>query len=102
MSQTRAVSPMRGLPQTPALPQAQILSQAQIFSQAGALPQAQTPRSEFLGLHDPYGDAPAGAPVLRPPPGPLVTREKAGELVRAGGALVALFMLIAVVITALG
>lgn len=90
MSQTRAVSPMRGLPPTPALPQAQLL------------PQAQTPRSEFLGLHDPYGDAPAGAPVLRPPPGPLVTREKAGELVRAGGALVALFMVIAVVITALG
>ncbi|NKC32024.1 hypothetical protein [Falsiroseomonas selenitidurans] len=59
--------------------------------------------SEFLGLHDPWADAPAGTePAPRPPAGPLVTREKAGELVRAGGALAALFILIAVVITALG
>lgn len=64
--------------------------------------QAERPRSEFLGLHDPYADTPAGPPAPRPPPGPLVTREKAGELVRAGGALAALFILIAVVITALG
>ncbi|MGX9961982.1 hypothetical protein ACVFYP_01595 [Roseomonas sp. F4] len=64
--------------------------------------QANRPRSEFLGLHDPYGDPPAGKPVERPPAGPLVTREKAGELVRAGGALSALFILIAVIITALG
>ncbi|WP_439597520.1 hypothetical protein [Falsiroseomonas sp.] len=65
--------------------------------------QAKQPRSEFLGLHDPYGDTPAGkAAVPRPPAGPLVDREKAGELVRAGGALTALFILIAVIITALG
>ncbi|MGK7863501.1 hypothetical protein [Falsiroseomonas sp. E2-1-a4] len=64
--------------------------------------QAQKPRSEFLGLHDPYGDAPAGTPAPRPPPGPLVTREKAGELARAAGALAALFILIALIIAALG
>ena len=64
--------------------------------------QANRPRSEFLGLHDPYGDTPASNAAPRPPAGPLVDKEKAGELVRAGGALTALFILIAVVITAVG
>lgn len=64
--------------------------------------QAKRPRSEFLGLHDPYAEAPAGAPAARQPSEPLVTREKASELARAGGALAMLFVVIAVAITALG
>ncbi|MBU8537189.1 hypothetical protein [Falsiroseomonas tokyonensis] len=69
------------------------------MSQAN-IAQAKKPRSEFLGLHDPYGDTPTGKDAPRPPAGPLVDREKAGELVRAGSALTALFLLIAVIITA--
>lgn len=38
----------------------------------------------------------------RPMPGSLVDREKAGEPVRAGGVLLALFMLVAVAIVAVG
>ncbi|MGG5888798.1 hypothetical protein ACLF3G_16800 [Falsiroseomonas sp. HC035] len=63
--------------------------------------QDRQPRSEFLGLHDPYrAPEPDAQAAPRPKAGPLVDREKAGELVRAGGMLMALFILIAVVITA--
>lgn len=66
--------------------------------------QAQTQirtKSEFLGLHDPYADVPASSVGPRPPAEPLVTKEKAGELLRAGASLTVLFVIVAVVITAL-
>ena len=62
--------------------------------------QTQRPRSEFLGLHDPYAETTKGSVGPRPPAGPLVTREKAGELLRAGASLTVIMVLMAVVITA--
>jgi hypothetical protein len=64
--------------------------------------QSQRPKSEFLGLHDPYADLPGDANAPRPPAPPLVTREKAGELMRAGASLAVILVLMAVAITALG
>ena len=58
-------------------------------------------KSEFLGLHDPYADLPTDADAARRPASPLLTREKAGELLRAGASLVVIFVLVAVAITAL-
>jgi hypothetical protein len=64
--------------------------------------QLQRPKSEFLGLHDPYADLPASVPPPRPPAGPLLTREKAAELLRAGASLTVIIVLMAVAITAFG
>ena len=58
--------------------------------------------SEFLGLHDPYGASPIRSVVPRAPAAPMLDKEKRSELVRAGAMLSALFIIIAVVITALG
>ncbi len=58
-------------------------------------------KSEFLGLRDPYAETPAGSEVPRPPAGPLMTREKAAELGRAGAALAVLLLAIAVVVAAI-
>jgi hypothetical protein len=65
--------------------------------------QAQRSKSEFLGLHDPYGDDAPGAsaaPRIRPS-GPLLDQEKKAELVRAGASLLVLVVSVAVVATAL-
>jgi hypothetical protein len=63
--------------------------------------QAPRPRSEFLGLHDPYREPdPKLDAVPRHKPGPLLDRDQKAELVRAGGVLTALFILIGVAITA--
>lgn len=58
-------------------------------------------KSEFLGLHDPYADIPSGTSGPRPPAQPLLNREKAGELLRAGASLIVIVVLMAVAITAL-
>ncbi len=58
-------------------------------------------RSEFLGLHEPYAEATSGSSGPRPPAEPLVTREKAGELLRAGASLTVIVMLMAVIVTAI-
>jgi hypothetical protein len=65
--------------------------------------QAQRSKSEFLGLHDPYGDDAPGtqrAPGVRPA-GPLLDNDKKAELVRAGASLLVLVVSVAVVATAL-
>jgi hypothetical protein len=58
-------------------------------------------QSEFLGLHDPYSPATTGNDAPRPPAGPLVTREKAAELLRAGATLTVILLLMAVVVSAI-
>jgi hypothetical protein len=58
-------------------------------------------KTEFLGLHDPYAARPAGAPRQPPQPAPLIDKEKAGELVRAGATLTVILLLLAVAVTAL-
>ncbi|MGG5812180.1 hypothetical protein [Falsiroseomonas sp. CW058] len=58
-------------------------------------------KSEFLGLHDPYADLPQGnALPVRPTAEPLMTREKAGELLRATASLIVILVLMAVAVTA--
>jgi hypothetical protein len=64
--------------------------------------QAQRPKSEFLGLHDPYGDGPAGSLASQQRRAePLLDKEKASELMRAGASLTVIIVLMAVVVTAL-
>lgn len=64
--------------------------------------QVRRPKSEFLGLHDPYADVPtADAPPARRPAQPLLDKEKGEELLRAGASLVVILVLIAVAVTAL-
>lgn len=63
--------------------------------------QTNKPKSEFLGLRDPYAETTPGGETPRPPAGPLMTREKAAELGRAGAALVVLLLAIAVVVAAI-
>ncbi len=58
-------------------------------------------KSEFLGLHDPFADTPAGTPAAPRQPAPVMTREKAGELARAGATLAVLFLLVAAAVTVL-
>jgi hypothetical protein len=59
--------------------------------------QTERTKSEFLGLRDPYAEPAPGEATPRPPAGPLMTREKAAELARAGAALVVLLLVIAAV-----
>jgi hypothetical protein len=63
--------------------------------------QANKPKSEFLGLRDPYAEATPGEGDARRPAEPLMTREKAAELGRAGAALAVLLLVIAVVVAAI-
>ena len=64
--------------------------------------QVRRPKSEFLGLHDPYADVPASTtPQPRRPAQPLLDKEKGEELLRAGASLVVIVVLIAVAVTAL-
>jgi len=58
------------------------------------------PKSEFLGLHDPYAAPPKGAAPVPRPPRPLINGETRGELLRAGATLSVLFLVIAVAISA--
>ena len=60
------------------------------------------PRSEFLGLHDPYADTDNDSPPAPRSSGPLLTREKFAELLRAGTSLVVIVVLMALVVAALG
>ena len=63
--------------------------------------QANKPRSEFLGLRDPYAEATPGEGQPRPPAEPLMTREKAAELGRATAAFAVLLLVIAAVVAAI-
>lgn len=64
--------------------------------------QARRPKSEFLGLHDPYADLPQGdAPTPPRPIQPLLDREKGEELIRAGASMAVIVVLVAVMVTAL-
>jgi hypothetical protein len=65
---------------------------------AAARPPAK--RSEFLGLHDPYRDLPGAEASVPRPKEPLMTREKAHELLRAGASLTVLVVVMAVAIVA--
>jgi len=64
--------------------------------------QARRPKSEFLGLHDPYADLPKGdSPLPRRPAQPLLDQDKREELLRAGASMVVIVVLLAVAVTAL-
>jgi len=64
--------------------------------------QARRPKSEFLGLHDPYADGPP-VPMDAPrrPVPPLVDKEKGAELLRAGASFTVIVVLVMVVVVAL-
>ncbi len=65
--------------------------------------QVRRPKSEFLGLHDPYADMPA-SPSARPSrrlDPPILDKEKGEELIRAGASLLVIVVLIGVAVTAL-
>lgn len=63
---------------------------------------ARRPKSEFLGLHDPYADGPTIAvDSARRPVTPLVDKEKGAELLRAGASLAVIVVLLMVVVVAL-
>jgi hypothetical protein len=64
---------------------------------------SQTTRTkpDFLGFHDPFADLPAGTVGQPRQAAPLLDKEKAGELVRAGTTLTVIFLLVAVAVTAL-
>ncbi|WP_439548695.1 hypothetical protein [Falsiroseomonas sp.] len=52
-------------------------------------------------MRDPYAEATPGEGDARRPAEPLMTREKAAELGRAGAALAVLLLVIAVVVAAI-
>ena len=64
--------------------------------------QARRPKSEFMGLHDPYADGPT-IPMDTPrrPVPPLMDKEKGAELLRAGASLAVIVVLLMVVVVAL-
>jgi len=64
--------------------------------------QARRPKSEFLGLHDPFADGPT-VPMDAPqrPVPPLMDKDKGAELLRAGASLTVIVVLIMVVVVAL-
>lgn len=63
--------------------------------------QTERTKSEFLGLRDPYAETTPGEETARPPAGPLMTREKLAELLRACAAFAVLLIGIAAVVTAI-
>jgi hypothetical protein len=57
-------------------------------------------KSEFLGLHDPFAELPQGGASGPRQAEPMMTKEKAGELLRAAASLTVIVVLMAVAITA--